>query len=253
MSRKQEIRNSLRNHGKIIRLLGICMLIAGIFPGAVRAAIAVINTDDGSWDSGWGTPLRVDGDDGAVADDRDIDTLWVNTNSSSPDTYYFGLSTVSNMSTIAGITACVKVDCNGNSLFNDAEDKILELNPNDEYYEVEGSGSLDDTNASTTGEFIGRFAEAHTDSSGSISWAACLSGNPLIKAETRDGFCPDEGTLYDETEPRAYNIPTAVTLQSFTARAGGLGQPGWLSGTWSLVSVMGGLVLLGTVTYIRRQ
>jgi hypothetical protein len=246
MNKKKHRQNKLQVHNTWASMIGIVviglLLIAG-FPAIAKAAIAVIHTDDGQWDSNWGTPLRVDGDDPGIADDVDIDTLWVNTDLASPTTYYFGVSTVSPLRTSGGVRICVKVDCNGNGSVSDAEDRVLELNPGDTYYDVVGNDPNNwEQNPGSHGEFIGRFVEARTNNTGSISWSSCMASNPVIKAEVRDGFCPNQGTLYDETELRGYDLPTAVTLSSFSAAS----QAGW-------VGLLAGLLVGATVILRRRK
>lgn len=250
--------NGLRRLSLSLRFAGmlvLCLTLASVFPGVVRAAIAVINTNDGAWDSNWGNPLRVDGDDPGVADDLDIDTFWVNTDGATPSTYYFGLSTVAPLRTYGGVRVCVKVDCNGDGDVTDAVDKSLEINPGDTYYDTNGNSSSPwEINSAADGEFIGRFLEARTNASGSISWAGCMASNPVIKAEVRDWFCPNEGTMYDETVLRGYDLPTAVRLQDFSARAGGAGWSNWLLGSWLLVlGVLGGLALISAGIFLQRR
>ena len=207
-------------HTKIIGFIVASLVFVGAFTGIVKAAIAIINTNDGAQDSNWGTPLIVDGDDAGVADDLDIDTFWVNTDAASPTTYYFGVSTVSPLRTAGGVRICIKMDCNGDGDVTDAADRVLEINPSDTIYDVAGnSSSTYEANAATDGEFVGRYIEARTNNSGSISWAGCMAGNPVIQAEVRDGFCPDLGTLYDATELRAYT-PSATYYALTISRVG---------------------------------
>lgn len=221
---------------RCVVFLVVGLVFAMVFPVMVNAAIAVINTNDGLWDSNWGGPMRVDGDDAGVDDAHDIDTFWVNTDAASPTTYYFGVSTVAPLQTNYGFRFCIKVDCNGDGDVTDVEDKVLEVNPADTLYDVNGNSSNPwEQNSSDDGEFVGRFMEAKTNTTGSISWAGCMASNPVIKAEVRDGFCPDQGILYDETELREYDLPTAVRLRSLTARGIGIGGGMLLAlGAWLL-------------------
>jgi len=235
-------------HNQINSIVLLLLIMVCTFPNVVNAAIAVIDTNNGSWDSSsWGNPIRVDGDDAGIDDDLDIDTFWVNTDAASPSTYYFGISTVSPLRTSGGPRFCIKVDCNGDGDVTDAEDKVLEANPGDTYYDLNGNSSaVWDTNAATDGEFIGRFMETKTNTSGSISWAGCFADNPVIKAEVRDGFCPNQGTLYDETELREYDLPTVTRLQDFSANR----DPH----LWLLVGgILGGLALFGSTIFIQRK
>lgn len=213
------------NRGRLIGIIVVCLVLASTAPAVVRAAIAAINTNDGAWDTNWGTPMRIDGDDAGIEDDVDIDTFWVNSNAASPTMYYFGVSTVTALRTSGGTRVCIKVDCNNNGLVTDAADRVLELNPGDTYYDVAGNNSNTwELTPSTDGEFVNtRYVEARTNNSGSLSWVGCMASNPLIQAEVRDGFCPDQGTAYDATEPRRYDLPTAVQLSQASARSGNEG------------------------------
>lgn len=216
-SRSQAVINRVR----LIGIIVVCLVLASTAPAVVRAAIAAINTNDGAWDSNWGTPMRIDGDDAGIEDDVDIDTFWVNTNAASPTMYYFGVSTVTALRAGGGTRICVKVDCNNNGFVTDAADRVLELNPGDTYYDVAGNNS-DTWEAvpNTDGEFVNtRYVEARTNNSGSLSWAGCMASNPLMQAEVRDGFCPDQGTAYDATELRRYDLPTAIQLNQASARS----------------------------------
>ncbi|MBN1538458.1 MAG: hypothetical protein JW908_17110 [Anaerolineales bacterium] len=241
----------LPTSAKRFHIFGIILLVllfVCVFPNVVKAAIAVIDTNNGSWDSSsWGNPMRVDGADAGIDDDLDIDTFWVNTDAASPSTYYFGISTVNALRSSGGVRFCIKVDCNGDGDVTDAEDKVLEANPGDTYYDENGDSDTPfDTNAATDGEFIGRFMEAKTNTSGSISWAGCFTDNPVIKAEVRDGFCPNQGTLYDETVLREYGLPTATRLQDFSADRS--------SHLWLLAGgILGGLALFGSTIFIQRK
>jgi hypothetical protein len=223
----------------LFSIIVTCLVLIGALPIAVDAAIAVIDTNNGAWDTGWGTPMRVDGDDAGVDDDLDIDTFWVNSDAASPTTYYFGVSTVAPLHSSGGVRICILMDCNGDGDVTDVEDKSLELNPGDTYYDANGDSSFPyDTNPSTDGEFVGRYAEAKTNTSGSISWATCMNQNPVVKAQVRGGFCPTDGTLYDETELRGYDRATAIRMRAVSSR---------VSGVWLLV---GGLVLAGAATLV---
>ncbi len=117
-SRSQAVINRVR----LIGIIVVCLVLASTAPAVVRAAIAAINTNDGAWDSNWGTPMRIDGDDAGIEDDVDIDTFWVNTNAASPTMYYFGVSTVTALRAGGGTRICVKVDCNNNGFPDDWTD-----------------------------------------------------------------------------------------------------------------------------------
>ncbi len=216
-SRNNDQRSSRRSR-TIVAVCVVGLLLAIGLPGAVIAAIGVINTNDGLWDSNWGTPLRVDGDDGGVADGFDIDTFWVNTDAASPTTYYFGLNTVA--APDANAFVCFKVDCNDNDVFTDNADRGLEYDQgNDWTTEYTGDGATFEYLPNSDGELVNtRYMEAKMTQGGTVDWTACMAGDHKIKAEVRDGMCPSNGTMRDDTEP---GYPTAVTLTRFTASTPG--------------------------------
>jgi len=200
-------------------------LILGLFiitslVSTAAAKIAPINTNDNVWDSNWGNPMHIDTISGPAG--FDIDTFWVNTDASSPTTYYFGLSTIGTLDTNAIVYFFI--DCNDNNSFTDPVDRILEYDPlNDWVTEYTGDESTTEFGADTDGEKISSggndSVEVMTTNAGTVSWSTCQLANHQIKAEIWNDIItnvPDSSPSQSSTPPRVYDLPTAVTLNNVT-------------------------------------
>ena len=230
----------------LVVILGLLAVIA--VPGIAFAAIATIDTDDNTWDSNWGTPMRVDTTIGP--DGYDIDTFWVNTDAASPTVYYFGLTTVGPLADDAIVYFWI--DCNDNNVFTDNADRVIEYDPlNDWVTEYTGDEATIEFAPDANGEVIGgNSVEVQTNNTGDVSWASCQVGNHSIKAEIWNDIItnvPDSSAAQSSTVPRIYDLPTAVALQSISANP-----------NLSLVNLSGLLVALMmgvavAVTLLRRR
>lgn len=209
-----------RRIGTTAVIFGLLLIVA--VPTVVMAAIAAVDTNDGAWDSNWGTPLRVDSISGPAG--YDIDTFWVNTDAASPSVYYFGLTTVGSLANDAIVYFWI--DCNDNDVFTDNADRIIEYDPlNDWVTEYSGDEILIELgpDPDPNGEVIGgNSVEVQTNNTGDVSWASCQGGNHSIKAEIWNDIITnvaDSSPSQSGTVPRTYDLPTAVTLNSFAAKS----------------------------------
>lgn len=225
----------------LVVIFGLLVVIA--IPSIAFAAIATINTTDGIWDSNWGTPMRVDTTIGP--DNYDIDTFWVNTDAASPTVYYFGLTTVGLLADDAIVYFWI--DCDDNNVFTDNADRVIEYDPlNDWVTEYTGDEATIEFAPDANGEVIGgNSVEVQTNNTGDVSWASCQMGNHNIKAEIWNDIITnvpdtDSSATQSSTDPRIYDLPTAVALTSFTINT---------SDTWPVYAALIGILLLGAMVW----
>lgn len=184
--------------------------------GAALAAKVAIDTTNDVWDAGWGTVFMTDANgDSTGPAGTDIQEFYVNVNPAE-DEYYLGV--ILDAAPPNDIHYVADIDCDDDSLRNEEEDAIvLAYADFSGQFGGAGAGDASYTYASTNqGEIvsINRF-ESRSHSSVIYPQATCFAGNRSFRLRS----CDNRGcsTVYDETNIRYLDLPTAVTLQSITA------------------------------------
>ncbi len=210
----------------------LVILTAGLlFPVSALAAHYVINTDDGLVDPQWQviTTTAVDGVD--IADPSyDILQGWISTDDTGRY-IYFRVSMAARFPTnLYDSYIAARIDCSGDSDYDDPQDiSVLYFNDGlpggDDTYECQGNDfsctNGDFTNGETFAEEIETgathdyewMADTHN---GNVDWSACHQ-DAQIFFETVD--YAGEGRIKDTTCQVCINMPTAVKLMGFQARA----------------------------------
>ncbi len=238
-----------RYHTMII-ILGIALLL----PGVALAAHYAISTTDSSVDDWTGVVTTVtDGDDGSVDDNWDIDQAWVTDNSAHSE-MYFRVNFVGS-GAFPGCANCsfieARIDCNRDNDFSDAGDVVVFYDPATPYAgECQGNDwpgcyTTMEINGATFGQMLSGTPnnyEFKADTTDGVSWSSCTDGINVFFA-TYDW---ENSITYDSTSAIAFNLPTSVTLNKFSARTQNENQA-------ALVSIIAGALLITGQSIFRRK
>ncbi len=219
-------------HVQKVLWIVLLILAAGlVFPVSVLAAHYIINTNDTIVDPQW-QDVNTTIVDPKDADDPGYDILqgWVTTDDTGRY-MYFRVSTDARFPTnLYDSYIAARIDCSGDLDYDDPEDvSVLFFNDGlpggDDTYECQGNDfsctNGDFTNGETFAEEIETGAthdyEWMADTqNGNVDWSAC-SQNAQIFFETVD--YAGEGRIKDITGKVWMDVPTALTLKGFDARA----------------------------------
>jgi hypothetical protein len=207
-------------------LIGLAVVLA--IPLTVYAAHFTIDTDDGLVDSNWASVnlLNTDGGDLPIGS-YDIDQTWV-TNTADNSFFYFranliGSAQLPSYDPLSSIAAQLDCDLNGNAygpldiivVYNGLNNNSIECRGPAWPVCILGPGPDWDWNDSTTGEEIlgtrNNYEWLADVNNGVVNWSGCL-GTVNIRFVTVDPSLEQDVTAW-----QAYNAPTAVTLEKFTA------------------------------------
>jgi len=211
-------------------LIGLAVALA--IPLTVYAAHFTINTNDGIVDPSWAsvTPLSSDSDD-FFDDNYDIDQAWV-TNAADNSFFYFraNLMGTGQLSPPPSSSITAEFDCDQDGNPYGASDVIVSYNPFSDIsiecqgyfwpFCTSGPGPGWDWNDITTGEEIlgtpNNYEWQADVNNGNVNWSACLGTVNIRFVTYFDPLFPE----MDATAWQAYNAPTVVVLEKFSA-----GQP----------------------------
>ncbi len=246
---------------RIIRILLVVLglSVALMLPATALAVFASINTDDGVIDADWASVgVFLTSPNGAMADSVDIAQAKV-VRESDNSYWYFQVILYGQLPQDNSTSLEARISCDGNAVFTGAEDKYAlyyHANPstNDNAIECEGT----DYPACSNGEMLkgadfgeevavgdGTYAyEWKTDiaNPGGISWATCNGQETLQFA-----VAGADGTTYDSTTTRQFDVPTAIQMQHLAARGSATGAvPG-------IAIALGGVAALGLTLGLWRR
>ena len=222
------------NTSRIIQfsLVILSLSVALMLPSTASAVFASINTDDGVIDPQWAnvSVFLTSPNDGGVPDSQDIKQAKV-TRESDNSYWYFQVILYGQLPQDNATSIEARVSCDGNATFTGAEDKYVlyyhaDPSTNDNVIECEGNDYPTCSNGemlkgSDFGEEVavgdGTYAyEWKTDiaNPGGISWATCNGQETLQFA-----VAGTDGTTYDSTGTRQFDVPTAVQTRQLAARS----------------------------------
>lgn len=201
---------------KMLSALALALLLAITIAGTALAIDRAINTNDGVVDPDWQSiPFASDPvGDGPGA--GDIVNVWVSSNSATSE-LAFRLQVNAMLSQSYMIFA--RVDCDGDGLtYNDPDDRTVFYHPqSDAMYEASGDGNSLDPLHRDYGESISLNTNFEwkvvLSDSGYVGWSSCAS-QPYVLFEITNFL----GNVVDDTVARAFDVPTAVTLEQMQAR-----------------------------------
>lgn len=213
----------------------VALILALTVASVAYALHATIVTSDGAVDTNWGVTsvFSNDGDDFSN-DNYDIDQAWI-INAADNSEFYFRVNLVGSGRLPLDYSSFeARLDCNRDGDFSDGGDVVVYYAPynttdsTEEVVECQGNdyvmcdmlaSNYSDTNADTFAEEIAASSynyEWKADvTHGDTNWSQCL-GNINVQFASLDQY----QQLRDITAWREYNVPTVVTLESFTTHQG---------------------------------
>lgn len=196
-----------------VSLFGVLVIVFSL-TSVTLAAKVVIDTENGVWDTGWGTVFMTDANNDSTGPaGTDIQEFYVNVNPSENE-YYFGA--ILDAAPPLGQYYVADIDCDDDSVRNEDTDAIV--------FATDGSGGVGTGDALN---FITLSGSRWTEivSINRIEWrsetgltypqATCFAGNRSFRLRSCSSFTCS--TIYDEISVRYLDLPTAVILQSISA------------------------------------